>query len=440
MKSVNTSRRRLLGGAASLPLVAAVSAASAPAQARMRTNAHIVIVGSGPAGIAAANRLSNQLDGARITIIDGREAHYYQPGWTLVATGLWPAARTIDRNANYHPAGVEWIKDYVAEFDPVGNALVTRGGQRVTYDYLIVATGCQLNYGAIEGMDVSAIGQNGLGSVYHSVEAAAATWTAMDAFRKTGGKAVALMPHTPMKCAGAPLKMAFMLADRLRQAGTLASSDITFYSGSGVLFGVPAYHEYVLNRFGGLGIDVVFNHRLKAIDIGNRRATFTTPDGAQQTQADYDFIHVVPPMSAPDVVRNSDLAWKEGPMAGGGWLEVDEGTLRHRRYGNVFGLGDVNGTRRGKTAATVKAGVPVVVSNLIDLISDREFRQPPFNGYTSCPLIVREGSALLVEFDYEGRLVPSLPFIDPMKESYLAWVMKHRMLLPAYRAVLRGRV
>lgn len=437
MKPVNSSRRRWLSGAATLPLVAAIGATSAPAQARVRTNARIVIVGSGLGGIAAANRLSNQLDGARITIVDGREAHYYQPGWTLVASGVWPAAKTVERNADYHPAGVEWIKDHVAEFDPVGNALVTRSGQRVPYDYLIVATGCQLNYGAIEGMDVAAIGQNGLGSVYHSVDAAAATWSAMDTFRKTGGKAVALMPHTPMKCAGAPLKMTFMLADRLRQAGTLASSDLTFYSGVGSVFGVPAYNEYVINRFEGMGIDVVFNHRLKAIDIAGRRATFTTTEGAE-VQTDYDFIHVVPPMSAPDVVKNSDLAWKEGPFAGGGWLEVDEETLRHRRFGNVFGLGDVNGTRRGKTAATVKASVPIVVNNLIDVIADRQTAMR-FNGYTSCPLIVREGSALLVEFDYEGRLVPSLPFIDPMKESYFAWVMKHRMLQPAYRAVLRGR-
>lgn len=439
MKPVNASRRRLLAGAASLPLLAAVSTTSTPAQARVRTNARIVIVGSGPAGIAAANRLSNQLDGARITIIDGRETHFYQPGWTLVASGVWPAAKTIDRNADYHPDGVEWIRDYVAEFDPTGNAVVTLGGQRVAYDYLIVATGCQLNYGAIEGMDVSAIGQNGLGSVYHSVEAASATWTAMDAFRKTGGKAVALMPHTPMKCAGAPLKMTFLLADRLRQAGTLASSEISFYSGSDRVFGVPAYHDYVLKRFGDLGIDVAFNQRLTAIDIGSRRATFTTPEGAQ-TETDYDFIHVVPPMSAPDVVKNSDLAWKEGPMAGGGWLEVDEGTLRHARFGNVFGLGDVNGTRRGKTAATVKNSVPIVVNNLVDLIGGREIAQPAFNGYTACPLILSVGSALMVEFDYEGRLVPTIPFIDPMKESYFAWVMKERMLLPAYRAVLRGRV
>jgi len=153
----------------------------------------------------------------------------------------------------------------------------------------------------------------------------------------------------------------------------------------------------------------------------------------------YDFIHVVPPTRAPDAVKNSELAWKEGPFATGGWLEVDKSTLQHRRFPNVFGIGDINGTPRGKTAATVKKSVPMVTQNLIDVIAGREPSQV-FDGYTSCPLLLREGSALLVEFDYENNLTPSLPMIDPLQDSYFAWVMKYRLLKPAYMAVVKGRV
>ncbi|HAY10715.1 MAG TPA: pyridine nucleotide-disulfide oxidoreductase, partial [Thauera sp.] len=135
----------------------------------------------------------------------------------------------------------------------------------------------------------------------------------------------------------------------------------------------------------------------------------------------------------------SPLAWQEGNFAAGGWLEVDRQTLRHRRYPNVFGLGDINGTPRGKTAATVKKSVPMVTQNLIDVIAGREPSQL-FDGYTSCPMILREGSAMLIEFDYDGKLTPSLPMIDPMQESYFAWVMKYRLLKPAYMAVAKGRV
>ena len=419
--------------------VAAVAASAPPARAaKVATRARIVIAGSGLGGLAIAHRLSAALDGATITIVDRKEEHNYQPGYTLVATGVWPVSKVRDRNADFQPAGVEWVRDMVAEFDPAGNAVVTAGGRRIPYDFLVVATGVHLDYAQIEGMDVSAIGRDGLASVYPGPEAATATWAAMQAFAARGGEAVMTLPATPLKCAGAPLKMTFMLRDRLRQAGTLGRSHVQFESALGNVFGVKAVNDNVLGRWKALGIDVEYTHRLAAVDIGRRRATFVTPEG-ELTERPYDFLHVVPPMRAPDPVKASDLSWKQGAFAAGGWLEVDPGTLRHRRYGNVFGVGDVNGTPRGKTAATVKKSAPIVAHNLVEVIAGRE-PDGRFDGYTSCPLITREGSAMLIEFDYEGRLVPSLPMIEPLQDSWFAWLMKYRMLKPAYLAVLKGRV
>ncbi len=430
------SRRAWLGGTvASLGLMAAPTPAHA---ARLPTRAHIVIAGSGLGGIAVAHRLQALLDGARITIVDAKQAHHYQPGFTLVATGVWPVDKVIASNAALQPKGVQWVQDMVAEFDPVANAVVTAGGQRIAYDYLVVATGTHQDWAQIDGMDVKAIGSNGLASVYPGTEAALATWAAMDAFRQKGGQAVMTLPATPLKCAGAPLKMSFMLRDRLAQAGTLGQSNITFYSALQNVFGVKVVNDSVLQRWQALGVGVQYGQRLKALDIGARRATFASPEG-EATEVPYDFIHVVPPMRAVDAVKNSDLAWKDGPMAAGGWLEVDKSTLQHLRYPNVFGLGDTNGTPRGKTAATVKKSAPIVARHLAEVIAGRTPGEV-FDGYTSCPMIVREGAAWLVEFDYEGRLTPSLPMIEPLQDSYAAWLMKIRMLKPAYMAVLKGRV
>lgn len=433
------SRRTWLAAAAGTGAALGMGLQPGPARAaRLATQAHIVIAGSGLAGIAIAHRLHAMLDGARITIVDAKEVHNYQPGFTLVATGVWPVGKVIDRNADLQPAGVEWVKEMVAEFDPAANALVTTGGRRIAYDYLVVATGTHQDWAQIEGMDLKAIGSNGLASVYPGSDAAVATWAAMDQFRAKGGEAVLTLPATPLKCAGAPLKMTFMVRDRLAQAGTLQNSRVTFYSALQNVFGVKAVNDNVLERWQALGVGVQFTQKLKAIDVGARRATFTSPEG-EATEVPYDFIHVVPPMRAPDAVKNSDLAWKDGPMAAGGWLEVDKDTLQHRRYKNVFGLGDINGTPRGKTAATVKKSAPLVAQHIVDVVAGREPGQK-FDGYTSCPMIVREGSAMLIEFDYEGRLIPSLPMIEPLQESYFAWLMKVRMLKPAYMAVLKGRV
>jgi len=436
--SADLQRRRWLRAFSAVPLVAGMAAA--PATAAMKTNARIVIAGSGLGGIAVASRLMKQLDGASVTIIDARQKHYYQPGFTLVATGVWPVDKVVDPTADFIPDGVKWIPEMVVEFDPAANLVLTSGGQRIAYDYLVVATGLQLDYAQIEGMDVAAIGRNGLTSVYAGPDAAVATWNALDAFRQKGGQALMTLPSGPLKCAGAPLKMTFMVADRLQQAGTLANSRIDFHTGlpTDTVFGVKVVNDDVLARWKALGIHNHYLSKLVAVDPGARKATFATPEGQRDTLG-YDFLHVVPPMRAPDVVKKSDLAWKEGGFAPGGWLEVDKATLQHRRYKNVFGIGDINGTPRGKTAATVKKSAPLVAHNLTQVIAGRE-PDARFDGYTSCPLIVREGSAMLIEFDYDGKLTPSLPMIDPLQESYLAWLMKVRMLKPAYVSVLKGRV
>jgi sulfide:quinone oxidoreductase len=434
------SRRRwLVGtGGASAALALSLQPATASAQ-RLPTKAHIVIAGSGLGGLAVANRLSKMLEGAKITIIDAKEVHNYQPGYTLVATGIWPLEKVNDmRNADLQPEGVQWIKDMVTGFDPIANTVTTAGGQSIRYDFLVVGIGTHQDWSQIQGMDINAIGTNGLTSVYPSADAAATTWATMDAFRKKGGNAVMTLPATPLKCAGAPLKMTFLLRDRLAQAGTLGNSQVTFYSSLANVFGIKVVNDNVVTRWKDLGIGVEYSQKLKSIDIGKRLATFADPEG-QTREVPYDFIHVVPPMRAPDAVKNSDLAWKDGPMAAGGWLEVDKATLQHRRFKNVFGIGDINGTPRGKTAATVKKSAPIVAQHLVDVIAGREPGQK-FDGYTSCPLIVREGAAMLIEFDYEGKLTPSIPFIDPLEAGFFGWLLKYRMLKPAYISVLHGRV
>jgi len=306
-------------------------------------------------------------------------------------------------------------------------------------------------------MDVAALGQNGLTSVYAGAQASADTWKLMDTLRRTGGRLVTSVPQTPIRCGGAPIIMAYLFDDQVRSAGTRDRVHMHFYTALGTLFGQPDFNRDIQRRFGERDIGFSVRQRLTGIDIGARRATFTAVaegGGARpaaagapaavaaagaQTTVDYDFIHVVPPMSANDSVRNSDLAWKEGPFAGGGWLEVNRETLQHRRFPNVFGIGDINGTPRGKSAATIKGSAPIVAHNLIRVIQN-QFPDQQFNGYSSCPLVTRVGSAQLLEIDYDGNLIPSIPFVDPLADSFFAWVMKDRLLKPAYVALLRGRI
>jgi sulfide:quinone oxidoreductase len=407
--------------------------------AKQRTSARILIIGAGAAGLATANRLQRSLAGARITLVGARQPHLYQPGFTLVASGLWDRQQVITDTRDWIPGGVRWVEADAVAFDPQARQVALSNGASEAYDVLIIATGCQLNYADIDGMTPELIGQNGIGSVYASPAAAEATNNQIEQLIARGeGRAIFTLPPTAIKCAGAPLKMTFTTLNRLEDTGRRDQFDVNFFTPfSQKVFSVPVYNEFVLNRWQQQGVNLHDNCTLTGIEPENRTAYFSRENG-ETVREDFDFIHVVPPMSAPDAVRQSELAWQDGSWAGQ-WLEVDQYSLQHRRFPEIFGIGDVIGTPFGKTAASVKKQAPVLEENILSYLAERPL-EARYNGYTSCPLITRIGQAVLAEFGYGGELLPSFPFIDPTEESWAVWVMKEKMLQPAYYAMLNGRV
>lgn len=409
---------------------------TAQAQTPIQSKARILVLGAGAAGLACIARLSKALDGADITVIDKRQDHYYQPGYTLIASGIKPAGYVVSRTSDYIPEGVRWLNDSAVAIDPEARTVETGSGQTLGYDFLVIATGLELHYNGIEGMDTRRIGEKGLGSIYASAESAEKTWKAMSSFADRGGIGLFGRPVGEMKCAGAPLKYSFITDDILRRRGRRERSELVYMSHSNALFGVPIVAEKVRMLFEQRGIKVNDFHVLTGIDIDRQMARYNTPNGMQERH--YDFINVVPPMRAPEVIRNSSLKWQQGPWALDGWVEVDPASLRHRRYSNVFAVGDIAGVPKGKTAASVKWQAPVVVDQILADIQGKESLLA-YNGYTSCPLITKLGRAMLIEFDYKNNLVPSFPgVIAPLEELWVSWVMKTMALKPTYISMLRG--
>ncbi|MBA4502954.1 NAD(P)/FAD-dependent oxidoreductase [Marinobacterium sp. 3-1745] len=407
--------------------------------AHQSTSAHIVIIGAGAAGLAMASRLQRSLSGVRITLVGSRERHFYQPGFTLIGAGLWSQQDVVTDTRDWIPADVAWIEADAIAFDPDSQRISLSTGVRLKYDVLVVATGCQLNYGEIEGMSTDLIGQYGIGSIYAGPEAAAGTSRALEQFMARGkGRAIFTLPNTPIKCAGAPLKAIFTSLSRLEETGLREHFQVDFYTPyRHQVFSVPVYNDFVLRRWREQQVRLQDQRHLSAIDPAARVALFRHADGTTERQ-EFEFIHIVPPMSAPDAVRQSELVWREGEWAGE-WLEVDQYSLQHRRYPEVFGIGDVIGTPFGKTAASVKKQAPVLEENILSYLAGRSLTAR-YNGYTSCPLITGMGRAMLAEFGYGAELMPSFPFISPIEESWAVWVMKEKMLQPAYYAMLNGRV
>ena len=394
----------------------------------------VVIVGGGAGGIAVASSLKARKPNLDIAVIDPADIHYYQPGWTMVGAGVFHPQETAKTMGSLIPKGVHWIKSAVAAFEPKDNAVILDGCRVVGYKRLIVAPGIKLDWNRIEGL-VDTLGKNGVTSNYR-YDLAPYTWKLVQELKE--GKALFTQPPMPIKCAGAPQKAMYLSGDHWFKNGALKNIDIQFMNAGGVLFGVkdyvPALEKYVEKYDASLN----FFHNLVSIDGPAKKATFAVakPDTEATTvTVDFDMIHVVPPQVAPDFIRVSPLA------DAAGWVDVDQATLRHKTYDNIWSLGDVMNAPNAKTAAAARVQAPVVAENVCADI-DGKSAVAQYNGYGSCPLTVERGKIVLAEFGYGGALLPSFPkwINDGTKPSKLAWWLKETALPPIYwKAMLRGR-
>jgi sulfide:quinone oxidoreductase len=406
----------------------------APPEADNSAAFDVVIVGGGAAGIAAAASLLARTQRLSIAIIDPAQIHYYQPGWTLVGAGVFTQASTVKTMASLIPKGVQWIEAAVAGFEPEQNCVVLENCQRVRYQRLVVAPGLKLNWQAVEGL-TETLGQHGVTSNYR-FDLAPYTWQLVQELKH--GRALFTQPPMPIKCAGAPQKAMYLSADYWHRSGCLENIEVAFHTAGPVLFGVKEYVPALMKYVEKYNAQLNFGQNLTRIDGPARTAWFKCVDAAGNEQLvaeEFDIIHVCPPQTAPDFIATSALA------DAAGWVDVDQNTLRHQRYDNIWSLGDVMNAPNAKTAAAARMQAPVLANNLLQDagLSDGVAH---YNGYGSCPLTVERGKIVLAEFGYGGKLTPSFPrwLIDGTRPSRLAWLLKEKILPPIYwKAMLQGR-
>lgn len=459
VKKVGISRRdalKLAGLSSAAALMGTTQAQAVEAKAS-EAKGKILIIGGGLAGISTAARLTNTLTNPDITIVEPNpKSVCYQPGYTLIGGGVYKKEDVDYNTKDFLPAGVEMILDSAAEFMPEENAVVLASGKKLNYDYLIVATGVALDYGRIKGLEaigqtyssvdgskiIDTFGDSGACSIYN-MDSSVQTWTQVEKLieKAKKGKVKALFtdPNTPIKCGGAPKKIMYLVNSRLEEAGVKDNVELHYFDDSGKYFGVKEYADAIEEQFKVRNFITHFNHNLSGVDLKNNVATFTKVweekgkwdadleeyeiiKKSEDVNFDFDFIHITPPQKAVDAVAKSAIG------SGKGWVPVNQETLQHVKYPNVFSIGDTAAVKMGKTGGTVRKQYKVLVDNLV-AVMEGKVPKAKFDGYTVCPLITGIGTVMLAEFNWTAKPAPSFP-LDPTVERYIWWLLKVYLLKP----------
>jgi sulfide:quinone oxidoreductase len=391
----------------------------------------ILIIGGGAAGISVASSLLRRKSDLDIAILDPSDKHYYQPAWTLVGGGAFDIKKTVRPMESVIPRGATWIRAEAEKLDPDNNVVLLSNGKLIHYQQLIVCPGLRLAWEKIDGL-LESLGKNGVTSNYR-YDLAPYTWELVSKLRH--GTAIFSQPPMPIKCAGAPQKAMYLSCDYWLKNGTLKWINVELNLAGPVLFGVATFIPPLMKYVKKYNANLVFSSNLVKVDGEKKLAWFDIKDSSGNVTnqvKSFDILHVVPPQVSPELVRNSPLADTAG------WCEVDQHTLQHPRFPNVFGLGDVVSSTNAKTAAAARKQVVVVAENVISLRAGVPLLAK-YDGYGSCPLTVEKGKVILAEFGYAGKLLPTFP-LDPTIARSSAWFLKKTLLPWLYwNAMLKGR-
>jgi sulfide:quinone oxidoreductase len=418
----------------------------------MKSHYQILIIGGGTGGIMAGSSLIRKNKSLSIGIIEPAEFHYYQPAWTLVGAGTFDFAKTKKTMASVMPKGVDWIKDFATGFKPSENAVTTKENGTITYDYLIVSPGLVMEPSLIPGL-AEAMDKGVVCSNYTDPEH---TWEVIKNFK--GGNAVFTQPTTPIKCGGAPQKIAYLAADYFRK--NKVDANVVFATPGTVIFGVKKVANTLMSVIHRYGMHFRPFYAPVKIDAEKQLVTFKyvkpgesqcliaednsirehhSNEGASFVEMPFDMLHLAPPQAAPKFVRESELVNEAG------WLDVDHFSLQHNKFKNIFGLGDVAGLPTAKTGAAIRKQLPVVIANIFTLMEHDQLAEKKYNGYSSCPLVTGYGKMVLAEFDYKNNFTPDpklkqMLIFDSSKESWRLWMLKKYGLPYLYwNKMLKGK-
>lgn len=447
MEHQTLSRRKLLKlmGASGVALATSSLVAPTPAEAKSNLAPNIAIIGAGLGGISLSAQLISDLPNAKITLFDADPMLYYQPGFTLIAAGIYDKDDVSYDKKDLINKRVQWVQENVAKLNVESKSLQTTSGATHTYDYLIIATGTTYEFELYKGLSEEIVNDpsTNIASIY-TADSAIKARDMLKKLAKNGGRAIFAEPNTPIKCGGANKKLNFLLEDLARSEGGRDKLEMHLYTGGDSMLSSPIHAKMIEQLYIERDMPYSTRHLLVEVDKERNVAIFEKlmpyrengqdKVAKERVEVPYDYLFVIPKMKTSDFIAQAGLSIGKGHTAGN-WVDVDKYTLQHKKYPYIFAIGDCAGIPKGKTGASIRKQYPVVAKNLIAHLQGQNL-EAKFNGYTACPLLTGYGKAVMVEFNYEGA-DPMLPCFGATRESWMNWFIKVYLMKPM---VMQGMI
>jgi len=295
---------------------------------------HVVILGGGFGGLAAANELRANLPKVKITIVDKKD--YFM----MDLVKLWIIKGTRKFETSKKPLhtvtkkGIDFVNEQVVAID-VSQRKVSTATKELHYDYLIVALGVELAPEKIPGL-----ADNGL--ILYELEHGLKIREKILSMKS--GKIAFAITGMPYKCPPAPFEAALIINSMLQEIGTRDSISVDFYSVGPITLPAagPEVSKQLLDMLESEGI--AFHGSRKTVSVEANRIMFE--DGSS---AEFDLLVAVPPHKAPKIIHESGLAPE------GQFIPVKRDCKT--QFERVYAIGDVTNMMVTDKIAVPKAGI-----------------------------------------------------------------------------------
>jgi len=364
---------------------------------------NVVVVGGGSGGTLSANLLAKQLGDqisigkASVHLVLGSQEHIFQPGYLHVAFAGQDPTEIVREERSLVNKNVHLVEEPAQRIDLKSQLVTLASGEKIHYDYLIIATGSVPNPKAIPGLSETSL------NFHTSPEESRKIWNVIQKF--DGGHVVVGIAGVPHKCPPSPNEAAFLIDDHFRKHGTRDKVRLTFLTPYPRPYPAEPMSRVVEPLFKEHAIEVVTFFNVESVDSTKKEIY-----SLEGESLSYDLLIMVPPHRGADVVINSGIGDVDG------WIPADKNTMRITGYENAYAIGDATNIPVSKTGVTAHLQAITVSDNIVSAIRQRKDLYK-YNGRINCPFEMGSGKAAFVVGSYD------MP-VKEIRPSRIGYMMK----------------